>query len=106
MAMEERVPERTIIIKCVSEEQKKSRILQIFSAIQWRRKYLPGRRNVTPMPPSRDISWWRSHYRLRLDGRWMSDSQTKYRFYTAEEVLDIFSRLSGVVRQENGGEKL
>lgn len=103
--MEERVPERTVIIKCVSEEQKNSRILQIFTAIQWRRKYLPGKRNVTPMPPSRDISWWQSHYRLRLDGRWMSDSPTKYRFYSTEEVLDVFQKLSGLGRQEHEGDE-
>jgi hypothetical protein len=92
--MEERIPDKTIVFKCSSKEQKSTRILHIFSAEQWRGKYRVGKRNVHPAPPIREPEWWKNHYRLRLDGRWLNDSAVKYRFYSADQLGDLIKFLT------------
>lgn len=92
--MDERIPERTLTIKCANETQKNTFNLHIFTAEQFKRRYRVGKRNVHPMPPSQDATWWQNHYRLRVNGKWLTDRASKYRFYSAGELLEVIASLS------------
>lgn len=92
--MEMRLADHTIILKCANSAQKSNRYLHVFCAAQFRSRWRVGKRNMMPVPPSRDDDWWLRHYRLRLDGKWLSNGAAcKYRFFTMEEIMHILQQL-------------
>lgn len=94
--MEERLPDRVLILKCAQDEQKSNQILHIFYAQQWRRLYRPGKRNMMPRPTTRDDDYWKNHFRVRLNGRWLGGDSCKYHFYTQQQVQAMVANMLGL----------
>ena len=91
--MDERIPDKVVIVRCGSEQQKSSRILHIFTAGQFKRNFRPGNRNMHPRPGANDESFWCDRFRLRLDGRWLGTSGCKYHFYSSDELTILVAGL-------------
>lgn len=96
--MDERLPDKVVIVKCGVQPQEKSRILHIFKAGQFRRKVRPGRRDIFPRATVNDAAFWESFYRVRLDGRWLSESGCRYHFYSNDELAILVGSLVGGTR--------
>ncbi len=92
--MDERIPYRQIIIKCVQGKQKNTSILHIFEAHKFKTFARIRNKQIHPQPPLRDNGYWDDHYRIRIDGRWYSgEHKRKYVFFTADDINGIINNL-------------
>jgi hypothetical protein len=90
---EERIADVVWRFGNAATQGKKSLRIELFKAEQFRPGWRPHKRNMHPHPPLRDREFWKEHYRLRVDGRWLQLTGYKYSFYTLEQAVNLAERL-------------
>lgn len=89
---ETRLPDEVLTHKMLENRGKKQGGIyikyELFSAVQFAKKWDPMEDSFYPKPPlqgSARMIFWARHFRVRVNGKWLSDA-AKYTLYTKDEI--------------------
>ncbi len=84
----------TFTLSTLGKGVKETVKIELFPAIQWRRRHRPWKKGVMyPRPPiQNNPEWWQGRYRVKINNHWYN-RQAKYVFFSHDQITKIATRL-------------